>query len=446
MATLYDRMKAAWDSGTRHALDREAETLARQGVAEDDIYAALEQLLLAVRADGTDEETEERIHGVMDRLTGWTQPANQIRTTHSALPTEHEIAVDPYRVFISYAHADEPFVRQLGRVLKENGLQPVWDKDLAAGAGFDEQIKTFITHADAFLPVITPESTARGWVHQEIGFAMAHRVPILPVCRGASPSEFAMISRFQGIQCGDDIQEIRAQLWASLVRDLVQATEQEARPLFECAVFPDDRARMLAEYANRVRKMRQFGRVRQRGGFTSFNIPDRTIGHKDWKDRYGPLSRSDEHITLLRGERQALEKHAREAGCTLIISGGHYEPLGPTVRAVRIRTLIEFLEGMPKGKVRVAFARSDAPESVTIVGDWFYAQSVRATVEKGYQNTMFTRHALTVRQRAQDFDREFDELAQHPVNQKAATLAGAMEVLRDIMTRGPEAIQGGTGG
>src|SRR5438552_7202283 len=103
MATLYDRMKAAWDSGTLHALDREAETLARQGVAEDDIYAALEQLLLAVRSGGADEETEERIHGVMDRLTGWTHTVNQIRTTRNTLPTEEEIAKLPRWARVAFA-------------------------------------------------------------------------------------------------------------------------------------------------------------------------------------------------------------------------------------------------------------------------------------------------------------------------------------------------------
>src|SRR5262249_36702309 len=67
----------------------------RQGVAESEIYDALEQLLLAVRKTGVDEETEEQIHGVMDRLTGWCHPASAIKTARSTLPSEEEIAKLP---------------------------------------------------------------------------------------------------------------------------------------------------------------------------------------------------------------------------------------------------------------------------------------------------------------------------------------------------------------
>ncbi len=81
MATLFDQMKR-WDLGAPSALDREAEDVARHGIAEPDIYDTLEQLLTA-RDAGVDEETEEQIHGVMDRLTGWCHAANQIQTAQN---------------------------------------------------------------------------------------------------------------------------------------------------------------------------------------------------------------------------------------------------------------------------------------------------------------------------------------------------------------------------
>ncbi|MBA4066037.1 MAG: hypothetical protein C0501_20420 [Isosphaera sp.] len=94
MATHYGQVKAAWESGTPGALDREAEGLARRGVAEADIYAALEELLLTVRAAGADDETEERINGVMDRLTGWCHPSGHIRTTRGPVPDDPAAAGD----------------------------------------------------------------------------------------------------------------------------------------------------------------------------------------------------------------------------------------------------------------------------------------------------------------------------------------------------------------
>lgn len=52
-----------------------------------------------------------------------------------------------YRIFISYSHEDKDLVEKLVKVLKENGLNPVYDKHLEGGFGFTDQIKKFIAHA-----------------------------------------------------------------------------------------------------------------------------------------------------------------------------------------------------------------------------------------------------------------------------------------------------------
>jgi len=65
----------------------------------------------------------------------------------------------------------------------------MWDKTFSYGHGFHEQIKRFIAHAHIFLPVITEASSRRGVVHQEIGYAMALNVPVLPVTVGIIPGE-----------------------------------------------------------------------------------------------------------------------------------------------------------------------------------------------------------------------------------------------------------------
>lgn len=89
MPTPYDRLKEAWDTDTPHALDRAAEQLAAEGVAESAILDELTRLLLEVRAGGADDETEERIHGVMDRLTGWCHVSNHIKTKRAGRPADH---------------------------------------------------------------------------------------------------------------------------------------------------------------------------------------------------------------------------------------------------------------------------------------------------------------------------------------------------------------------
>ena len=103
--------------------------------------------------------------------------------------SDQSVQNKPYRVFISYSHDDLPLVRTLTGILK-SFAEPMWDENFLYGHGFHDQIRMFIAHSHVFLPVITESSSRRGWVHQEIGYAMGMRVPIIPgctdVCRDAS--------------------------------------------------------------------------------------------------------------------------------------------------------------------------------------------------------------------------------------------------------------------
>ena len=101
------------------------------------------------------------------------------------------------------------------------------------------------------------------------------------------------------------------------------------------------------------------------------------------------------HCRCLREERYALEQHARVAGCRLMIDPSlNYEKYGPVARIVRLQTFVNCLKQMKDEKVQVAFnERMDKEGSVTIVGDWFAAESVSSSVGQGYRQTIFTRHA-----------------------------------------------------
>lgn len=85
MSTAYERVKAAWESDDRSAaLNRVVETMAAEGVTRDTLDAALGQLLDEVRAAGADDETEEIINGVGDRLHGWCHASRHISTRTAA--------------------------------------------------------------------------------------------------------------------------------------------------------------------------------------------------------------------------------------------------------------------------------------------------------------------------------------------------------------------------
>lgn len=53
-----------------------------------------------------------------------------------AVVSEH-----PFRVFISYSHADIEIVRKMAALLEEMGLHPLWDKDIHPGTPFTDTIR-----------------------------------------------------------------------------------------------------------------------------------------------------------------------------------------------------------------------------------------------------------------------------------------------------------------
>ena len=81
MATPYERVKSAWESEDRRAaLHRVVEEMAAEGVTRDALDDALGQLLDEIRAAGADDDTEEIIMGVGDRLHGWCHESGHIKT------------------------------------------------------------------------------------------------------------------------------------------------------------------------------------------------------------------------------------------------------------------------------------------------------------------------------------------------------------------------------
>jgi hypothetical protein len=74
-----------------------------------------------------------------------------------------------------------------------------------------------------------------------------------------------------------------------------------------------------------------------------------------WRDRYGGIDRGDHHCRHQRDERIALEKHARERGCRIIIDPSiECKEWGPLARKTRLETLVEFLDSTADDKAEVA--------------------------------------------------------------------------------------------
>lgn len=241
---------------------------------------------------------------------------------------------------------------------------------------------------------------------------MALNIPMLPVAVGRLPGE--MIQQIHAIQLrdSDDMGPLKKPLSREDIANLVSRYSSTSFASFQCAEFSEDRATMMAKYCNDVKTLGVYDFFRQKGALSSLHIPDKVITNPIWKARGGGIDRGQFHYRLQREERLAIEAHARSAGCKLIINPYiRYEKYGENARIIRLECLLEFLESMPDFKCQVAF-KPDMyhSESLTILGDWFLAESVSSRIGQGYRQTIFSTHAPSMLSRIEAFDQEFNEL------------------------------------
>jgi len=323
---------------------------------------------------------------------------------------EHESV--RYRVFVSYSHEDYNAAEKVVNHLKEIRCEPKWDEGFNRFHGFPEQIRLFIAHAHAFLPLITVTSSQRGWVHQEIGFAIAHNIPMMPIVIGEALPDKAMMRDIQAAVLNENLDGLEEVLTREEVQRVVRRHSDRHWAVYQCAETMLDRTRMLAEWADQVRDLFRPAAVRQKGALSSFHIPDKRLTHRVWKDRYAGFSPGEKQCRLHLDERRALTEHAKACPTRIIVDPSlSYDRYGPAARASRLASLLEFLESRDARNVQVA-VNTDMPpaESLTLVGDWFAAEAISGAERKGYRHTNFTRHAPSIHRQIEMFDNEFDEL------------------------------------
>ncbi|MCD4785057.1 MAG: toll/interleukin-1 receptor domain-containing protein [Candidatus Eremiobacteraeota bacterium] len=323
-----------------------------------------------------------------------------------------ENKVHKFRVFVSYSHEDRDKAEKVANILKEKGLEPIWDKNIRPGAAFTDAIKGLITHAHIFMPLITDNSRDRPWVHQETGYAMALNIPVLPVAIEKEPTE--MIAELQAISVDaedEELSSLSVQLDKVNLEHVVHPPPARRLPLVEVADWQEKRIELLANNANRIIKLGYHGHIRQHSTFSSFSIPDRDLEDPIWKERDGKHPRSEYYHYLLREERQAMERHARKEGCDLLIDPTFtMQTRLLSSKKSRLITLYEFLESMEDDKVRVVCSERGRKANIYLVGDWFVAESRLLRSGEGWRQTIFNWHSPTVLQCVQKFDETFETL------------------------------------
>lgn len=324
----------------------------------------------------------------------------------------------PYRVFISYSHDDVAIAAQVRARLEEVGAVPMSDVDIVGGTRFGDEIRRQISFAHAFVPILTANSKSRPWVHQEIGYAIGLSVPVLPLALDELPA--GMADEIQAVRVKPDLSDLPQKLTSAALEHSVTQSQEAATAAFEFAGRIYQRTAKFNTYARALLKRPGPQRIRQRAAFSSFSIPSRGVRDPAWNEREGEERLGDEVREVLRQERDLMERHAREAGCDLILdptvmhekprdAAAPPVPLPPGTRA-RIGVLRDFLASMPPEKLRVVLHKGRVHDSMMAIGDWVVAEAVVPHYKLGgYQKTAFTRHAPTVLSRIEEFDRDLTE-------------------------------------
>jgi len=342
----------------------------------------------------------------------------------------------PFRVFVSYSHDDKREASRLIDALTKLELRPYWDEDIDPGMPFTDAIKGLIRHAHLFVPLITRNAQKRPWVHQETGFAMALNIPVLPVAvKGALPVE--MTAQLQALTVAPHLTDITEKLKRVDLERTVTSAPRNPDGLVCVAEQPEERTRMMVANARRVLSLRDHGQIRQSAVFGTFCIPDADVEEPIWELREGRSQRSPYARKLMREERQLFEQHARAKGCSLILvpSLSQIEH-GPTAVPARLYVLLKFLESMPDDKVRVVASPKARHGNLTILGDWFIAESLIPR-PGGFVQTVFNWHAPTVLVHMRLFDQQLSGLERESEVDPSDSRQAAIAHIRTALEKHP---------
>jgi hypothetical protein len=346
-----------------------------------------------------------------------------------------------YRIFISYCHHDLESVEKIVEILEQNEMTPLWDNNLDEGAEFKQNILMFIQHAQVIVPVISQTSAAGGWVHEEIGYALAYNIPLLPIVIGDNkPGQMLEDLHAFKWKSPFNIKDLQKVLAYKKIEKLIDKNKEKTA-LYECAAYQQDRTRMIREYASIIQNLfpEHEAVIRQIGGLSSFHIPLKHPEHEDWCNRIGGKKPDEQHCEMLYGERKLIGKMGRDWGFRIMINPWYpYKQHGrnaPLTRITRLTNLLEFLEKLPKtGREKygvVLDKQIEAHSNTLIVGDLFMASTRAGRKGKGYLQTIFTRHSITIRDQIEKFDAKFiDALGSRGMEQ---SLDDSIRIIRSIL-------------
>jgi hypothetical protein len=105
-----------------------------------------------------------------------------------------------YKIFISHKAEDKLLATRLKDNLKFYKISCfVAHQDIAPTKEWQEQIEITLKTADGFIALLTEKFSESDWTDQEIGYAYARKIPIIPIIIGKTP--YGFIGKIQGLKC-----------------------------------------------------------------------------------------------------------------------------------------------------------------------------------------------------------------------------------------------------
>ena len=106
-------------------------------------------------------------------------------------PTKPNKGLSRIKAFISYETTDVKYASELSAVLKQYNIDAfVAYNDAEEAKEFTPEIKKALKAVDFFISIHTKKSLRSPWCQQEIGFAFARDIKIIPINLGTNPKGF----------------------------------------------------------------------------------------------------------------------------------------------------------------------------------------------------------------------------------------------------------------
>jgi hypothetical protein len=340
-----------------------------------------------------------------------------------------------YRTFVSYCSKDKDLVNRVVSALKEIDHNVEWDQVFETGFEFPQQIRSKIECAHFFMPVNTENASASSWVQQEIGYAVACGIPIVPIGFGPDGLPKGLIGQIQAslsslsIEQSDLLYHLKIVDWKGLLKE----AGENYKAVFRCESDATKRATTIADNAMNIAKRLQNGNglvVMQQSTLSSFGLPTHTH-NENWievRDR-------EEFHWFQPAESYRLIKLAKHGECNLIIDPCFSRAVDPgkgkmaswyraDIQRARLKTLADFLkENVNNIQLRIVIQKFTQSDSETIIDDHWMCHSASVVTLETERESISTWHAPTVQRYRDSFLRQFNTLFNEQESNRDKTLA-----------------------